>query len=154
MAPFASNLSVNVSVYTLCIISLDRYHVIMHPFKEKLSKSHCVIILIAVWIVSFGLSFFRFTNFHVYLNSDSNIFECAPKSIEYHSYETILLVFTQYIIPFLIISITYFRIAYHLKFDRSPNIANISQTNNKNKVNHIVCVQFKIYIGFYLISIF
>lgn len=54
--PFAEDLSVNVSIFTLSAIALDRHRAIMYPFKPKLSKKTTLILIIVVWLVGIGFS--------------------------------------------------------------------------------------------------
>ncbi len=63
IAPFAATLSVNVSVYTLVLISLDRYRHIVNPYKHKIKTNECYIILAILWTLSLLLSLVKLINF-------------------------------------------------------------------------------------------
>ena len=134
VAPFSSTLSVNVSILTLVAISLDRYYVILHPFKPKLRVRQCFIILVCIWIAAFVLSAFHLYTFRIHEFRDR--LECGAdlSMIKLFEYHTIFLVVVQYLIPFVIITLTYFRIGYHIYFDDSPNSVTKNQEKNKRKV--------------------
>lgn len=132
LVPFAATLSVNVSIITLVAISLDRYHVILYPFKEKLRVKQCIIILICVWIVSILMSSIKLINYETSKRDEYK--QCGPVNEILNLYETALLVIFQYIVPFFIISYTYFRIGFNIYFGDSPNSVNDSRGKNKRKV--------------------
>ena len=148
VAPFSSTLSVNVSILTLVAISLDRYYVILHPFKPKLRVKQCFIILICIWIAAFALSAFHLYTFRIYVYGDR--LECAPdlepKMFLLFKYHTIFLVVVQYLIPFVIISLTYFRIGYHIYFDDSPNSVTKNQEKNKRKVIKMIFIVVSLFM--------
>lgn len=50
--PFTQTLSVNVSIFTLVMISLDRYQAIMNPLAERSTKTTCKLIILGLWIFS------------------------------------------------------------------------------------------------------
>jgi leucokinin receptor len=128
IAPFASTLSVNVSIFTLVAISLDRYHAILYPFKPKLRVKSCYIIITAIWLISLLLS-----SFHLYIN-DVVDNRCLPLQPELYEKFLLFLTILQYIIPFVIISFAYFRIGFNIYFDKPPDAANSKQEQNKKKV--------------------
>ncbi|TRY68653.1 hypothetical protein TCAL_02477 [Tigriopus californicus] len=50
--PFTQTLSVNVSIFTLVMISLDRYQAIMNPLAERSTKTTCKLIILGLWVFS------------------------------------------------------------------------------------------------------
>jgi hypothetical protein len=50
------HVSINASIYTLVVISLDRYRGIMWPLKGEYSKFKAKLVLVLVWLVSIGLA--------------------------------------------------------------------------------------------------
>ena len=190
IVPFAATLSVYVSIITLVAISLDRYYVILYPFRQKLRLKQCIIILFLIWIVSILMSLFKLVNYEItYVNYDddfsnlttkkavntsnptttttttttttsrppqtvafsllnhhgdyhnpnsSNYMKhkvCGPLNDQLDGVEIVFLAIMQYIVPFFIISFTYFRIGYHIYFDDSPSSVTQNQSANKRKVN-------------------
>lgn len=53
---FAQTTSVYVSTFTLTAIALDRYLVIMHPFKQRMRMRLCLSIIVGIWLLSLLLS--------------------------------------------------------------------------------------------------
>lgn len=49
--PFAQILSVNVSIFSLVAICMDRYQAIMHPMSPKQCKSTARVIIFAIWVL-------------------------------------------------------------------------------------------------------
>lgn len=158
IVPFAATLSVNVSIITLVAISLDRYYVILYPFRQKLRLKQCILILVLIWIVSILMSLFKLLNYDVHTSSfddDDEEFDsitstsattttststaqlrkvCEPQKEHLDNIETVFLVVMQYIVPFFIISFTYFRIGFHIYFDDSPSSVTQNHSANKKKV--------------------
>jgi neuropeptide Y receptor len=152
IVPFAATLSVNVSIITLVAISLDRYYVILYPFRQKLRLKQCILILVLIWIVSILMSLFKLLNYDVHTSSldDDEEFDsitstsatttaqmrkvCEPQKEHLDDIETVFLVVMQYIVPFFIISFTYFRIGFHIYFDDSPSSVTQNHSANKKKV--------------------
>ncbi|CAF3285528.1 unnamed protein product [Rotaria socialis] len=131
LAPFVQILSVDVSIYTLVVVSIDRYHVMLHPLKPKLSTKSACIIFIIIWLIALASSIPSLLFYNVYFIDDFG-YQCLPNTYEqqqkdnnstansYHI-NTIYIVYniySQYIIPFIIISCAYFRIAAHLYFSK------------------------------------
>jgi hypothetical protein len=133
VAPFATTLSVNVSIFTLVAISLDRYYVILYPLKPKLRSKQCFSILALIWITALLLSSLNL--YHYYVDEkDNERPRCEIINFTIFKFHVITLVFIQYVIPFILISYTYFRIGYHIYFNVSPDSVNINQDKNKRKV--------------------
>ena len=53
------NYSIGVSVYvsslTSLAIAVDRYFVIVHPFKPRMKMGVCILLIVAVWVVSLSI---------------------------------------------------------------------------------------------------
>lgn len=150
IVPFASTLSVNVSIITLVAISLDRYYVILYPFKQKLSVKKCIIILVGIWIVSILMSLVKLINFGI-RTGPNGYPVCTPLIDKVDTIETIVLAITQYIVPFFIISFTYFRIGYHIYFDDTPESVTYNHCKNKRKVTLFSSLHVRIFfvLNFY-----
>nr|QVK45771.1 G protein-coupled receptor [Proales similis] len=142
IAPFASTLSVNVSIATLCIISIDRYYVIVNPFAAKLSKRHCFIIIVLVWLLSFIISLPNFFNFYTIdlQVAGETVVICQPINIKLNTYYTMGMICFQYLLPFMIILVTYFGIGYHLYFSEAPCSITDNQAQNKRKVIKMIFI--------------
>ncbi|KAL6443936.1 hypothetical protein ACFW04_001727 [Cataglyphis niger] len=53
---FVAHVTVASSVFTLVVISFDRYMAIMHPLKHHMSRKRTVITLILIWSISSALA--------------------------------------------------------------------------------------------------
>lgn len=49
LVPFAQGISVYVSTLTLTSIAVDRFFVIIYPFRPRMKLSTCIAIIIAIW---------------------------------------------------------------------------------------------------------
>ena len=54
--PFIQTLSVNVSIFTLTAIAIDRHKAILNPLRARSSKHASKIIIAIIWIVAFLLA--------------------------------------------------------------------------------------------------
>lgn len=52
LVPFAQGISVYVSTLTLTSIAVDRFFVIIYPFRPRMKLSTCITIIIMIWIFS------------------------------------------------------------------------------------------------------
>jgi hypothetical protein len=134
IAPFAATLSVNVSIFTLVAISIDRYCVILYPFNEKLTMKQCYIIITLIWLISNFLSLVKIYNFNAEFDPDGKVVICGPTHLNIHKYETILLLVIQYILPFLLILYSYVCIGVHIYTQRPPSTISTVHTMNRKKV--------------------
>lgn len=56
LIPFSLGVSVYVSTLTSLAIAIDRYFVIVHPFKPRMKLGVCCLLIGVVWIVSISIS--------------------------------------------------------------------------------------------------
>jgi len=54
--PFVQTLSVNVSIFTLTAIAIDRHKAILNPLRARSSKHASKIIIAIIWFVAFMLA--------------------------------------------------------------------------------------------------
>jgi hypothetical protein len=142
---------VDVSIYTLVAVSLDRYHVMLHPLKPKLSTKSAFIIFIVIWLIALGSSIPSLLFYNVYF-LDNFGYQCLPNTYEqqkntnsstksYTIHEIYILynIYSQYVIPFIIISCAYFRIGSHLYFSKPVGQTKHQEViaRNKRKVRYV-----------------
>ncbi|CAF1659604.1 unnamed protein product [Adineta ricciae] len=148
LAPFVQILSVDVSIYTLVAVSLDRYHVMLHPLKPKLSTKTAFLIFIIIWLVAFASSSPSLFFYNVYFIDDYG-YQCLPYTHENHLSTNVTLkastsfdihkiyivynIYSQYVIPFVIISGAYFRIGSHLYFSEPVGQTKYQEVITRNK---------------------
>ena len=56
LVPFSLGVCVYVSTLTSLAIAIDRYFVIVHPFKPRMKLGVCLLLIAIVWIVSISIS--------------------------------------------------------------------------------------------------
>jgi neuropeptide Y receptor len=52
LVPYVQGVSVYISAFTLMSIAIDRFLVIIYPFKARMKMYVCALIIIAVWIIA------------------------------------------------------------------------------------------------------
>lgn len=133
IAPFASTLSVNLSIITLVVLSIDRFYVILYPLKAKLQTNQCFAIIIFIWLISLALSSLHLYSYEI--NNYDGVVVCLPtrfyKLFEMHS---VFLVFAQYIVPFIIIAAAYTAIIFNIYLKKKEVSLHRNQQHNKKKV--------------------
>lgn len=140
----------DVSIYTLVAVSLDRYHVMLHPLKPKLSTKSAFTIFIIIWLIAFGSSTPTLFFYNVYFIDDVG-YQCLPHtdqqqhetanasletastSYDVHKIYIVYNIYSQYVIPFIIISCAYFRIASHLYFSKPLGQTKSQEVIARNK---------------------
>lgn len=122
LVQFIQNVSISVSIFTLVVISLDRYSVILYPLRPKLGKTKALIIIFTIWICScaFALPVAIFTDLNFY--DDLGLPPVCTeggnwKSDKLYSFCAIAV---QYVIPLLILAVCYGRIGLVMWSRKTP----------------------------------
>ncbi|KAJ6643588.1 RYamide receptor [Pseudolycoriella hygida] len=149
--PFVQSISVNVSIFTLTAIAMDRYRAILHPLKAKPSKYVSKLIVSGIWIVSIIISIPFPIALRVFPVTEGRTFNDG-KIMQHQKYfcdNTILpnevmrhyryfLVLFQYVIPFCVITFIYVQMAIRLWGSKTPgnaqNARDVSLLRNKKRV--------------------
>ena len=143
VAPSFKTLSVNVSVFTLTVIAVDRYVAVLYPLKAGFSKKTAVLGLAFIWIIGIVSSFPEALYFQYQYVYDPVINDVKPFCRDdwptknfgkfYHLYIFIV----QYLLPLCVINFSYIRIAIRIWGTKQPGHAtetdNVRQ-RNKRKV--------------------
>ena len=159
--PLLSTLAINLNTITMIVSSIDRLIVIICPFRLKLSKRKCFYIILFIWILSIlfslpwsylirvqennkGLDDQEQENidYDLLLQSSSKL--CIPLN-EFNNLIRIycvLLFMLQYLLPLIVLIITYSIITYYINvinaksIKRDENKSNIFlRRKNEKKVN-------------------
>ena len=166
LAPFATTLNVNVSIFTLVAITLDRSYVILYPLREKLKMQHFFIIVSLIWILaslisSLNLFVYELVPFNVTSNEtnsnsssssffDSNvslIYRCDTTHEELYRYYTLSLTIVQFALPISIFIVSYSAIYTNLNFKyQQPRSPNSKLVRNKQKVIKMIFIVLFIFI--------
>ncbi|CAF2956179.1 unnamed protein product [Rotaria sp. Silwood2] len=56
LVPMSLGISVYVSTLTSLAIAVDRYFVIVHPFRSRMRLGVCILLIIVIWIVGISIS--------------------------------------------------------------------------------------------------
>ena len=105
VAPFFKEMTVNVSIFTLTVISFDRYMAVLHPIGAKSQRVQTAVIKMSVvWGLSTLLAVPSAIAYRV--NTDIPGWpQCLPafSSIGVQKAYHVVLVLTQYFLPFIVI---------------------------------------------------
>ncbi|XP_061166037.1 tachykinin-like peptides receptor 99D [Saccostrea echinata] len=145
LAPFIKNLSVCVSVFTLTIISIDRYIAVMYPLKAGIQMKVAVLLLVNIWLFGIisslpNLIFFKviFVPDEPFLDQMKPFCSHAYPSEMFRSLHIYFLFIIQYALPLVVINITYFRIVYRIWGTKAPGQSldrqEVTRTRNRKKV--------------------
>ncbi|UYV73472.1 PRLHR [Cordylochernes scorpioides] len=116
LVPYAQGVSVYISAFTLMAIAVDRFFVIVYPFKARLPLLWCLWLIILMWIAA-ALLTLPYGIFMELNEATDNRWYCD----EAWPSETSRLVFglstsiLQFVMPFIIITFCYVRVCARLR---------------------------------------
>ena len=151
VAPFVKELSVNVSVIALVVISIDRYFAVLHPLKRRFSRSSAKVVMALVWTFSVTSAVPSLVVFRVKLiPNDEQLHTGSTKPFCYPQFPVIAgwdlgyvyrlyLVFVQYFVPLVIISWAYVLIIHRIWLSKAPGTAVDSRDQLMHKNKKKVC---------------
>ncbi|XP_071545461.1 substance-K receptor-like [Panulirus ornatus] len=142
--PFFQTLSVNVSIFTLTAIAVDRYRAIVFPLNPRRSKFWNKILIAFIWLASTILAIPNAIALRVKYVTDTRTQEeipvCAPEGIN----PVMMLAYShtmvglQFFVPLGIISFAYIRMGWELWGARTPGNAEDARDahvlRNKKKI--------------------
>jgi len=126
LLPFAQGVSVYISAFTLMSIAIDRFFVIIYPFKARMQIKVCLFIVVCVWlfagVLTFPYGYFMeivpYNTTVKNLDGDwviNNYCEEAwikPESRTAFAFSTTIL---QFVVPFIIIAFCYINVSCKLR---------------------------------------
>jgi neuropeptide F receptor len=121
---YSLGVSVYVSTLTSLAIAIDRYFVIVHPFKPRMKLGVCILLIVVVWIVSLSISLPLLIYMEL-VNINENgveIIKCKeswpiPMSKRFYDLASLVL---QYLMPFTLITYSYAKVWYILSKRTRP----------------------------------
>ncbi|MEQ2169184.1 hypothetical protein XENOCAPTIV_010924 [Xenoophorus captivus] len=143
LTPFIQCISVTVSIFSLVLIAMERYQLIVHPtgWKPLVSQSYIAVAvtwimacLISVPFLKYSVLTLPFQNLSLPLPVSDHLIcmELWPSVQKRRAYTTSLLVF-QYLLPLMLILACYLHIYLRLKRRRDMVERGRNATHKKNK---------------------
>ena len=130
LAPMVQVVSVNVSIFTLTVIATDRYIAVLRPLHAGCSPRWAAVIITVIWVAASAFSLPYALYFWVdrkqTINGESIpwcMLHSVPGCPKFFDYYACCLVAVQYVLPLVIISFCYCRIACHIWGSRQPGDA-------------------------------
>lgn len=125
----AQGISVYISSLTLTTIALDRFYVMMYPFKTRMSESMCAGLILTTWFFSIAATV-PYAYFVEHISIGHNRYICQesfPEGVRvvYGSITAVL----QFVVPFTIMVIAYTAISFKLteRAQNRPGLRSVSQ---------------------------
>ncbi|KAG4068843.1 hypothetical protein HA402_004991 [Bradysia odoriphaga] len=136
MVPFSQGVSVYISTLTLTSIAMDRFVVIIYPFRHRMKLSTCISLITSIWIISLMLTlpYGLYVSLNNYPESPELNYceEDWPDEVTRKVYGTVT-VFLQFIFPFAIMSVCYILVSIKLN-DRAKSKPG-SKTSKKEEAD-------------------
>ncbi|CAH8496986.1 unnamed protein product [Schistosoma turkestanicum] len=136
LLPVTMGVSVYVSTLTSTAIAADRYLVIVHPFRTRMSQSICGLIIAGVWLISvlISLPLGIYTKIGIDpRNNEPSCMESWPHSLSRPIY-TVITFILQFVAPCMIISICYYRVSCVLRSRGSTKIGYGRKSRQKEEL--------------------
>ncbi|OCT97285.1 neuropeptide FF receptor 2 [Xenopus laevis] len=147
MSGMVQGISVSASVFTLVAIAVDRFRCIVYPFKQKLTISTAVVIIVVIWVLAIAIMcpsavmshVKEDKNFRVVIgnsNQTNPIYWCQEDwpNPEMHKIYTTVLFSNIYLAPLSLIVIMYARIGITL-FKSELNVENKNHQQPRHAVS-------------------
>lgn len=112
LVPYAQAVSVYISTFTLTSIAIDRFLVILYPFRPRMKIKACTIVIVGIWIVA-GLLSLPYGLFRQMDRNETLCEENFPSESFRRAYSTITTIL-QFIVPFLLITVCYIFVSFRL----------------------------------------
>uniref|UniRef100_A0ACB8F9E9 Uncharacterized protein n=1 Tax=Sphaerodactylus townsendi TaxID=933632 RepID=A0ACB8F9E9_9SAUR len=122
--------TVFVSIFTLTVIAVDRYYAMIYPFRRRLTIKICAYTLAAIWLLSGMLA--APALIHTYHTEFPELDLAICEEFWFHmktdhlayAYSTFILT---YVLPLMVISVSYLRVSIKLKNRVVPGSVTQSQ---------------------------
>ncbi|MBN3324337.1 PRLHR protein, partial [Atractosteus spatula] len=129
---FMQPVTVYVSIFTLTAIAVDRYIAIVHPLRRRISLKLSAYLMLFIWIIACCLAVPAMANTYYVELKDQGITICEEfwetKESQRQAYAFCLLLIS-FLLPLLVILISYVRISVKLKNRVMPGSVTQSQAD-------------------------
>ncbi|XP_050423991.1 RYamide receptor [Adelges cooleyi] len=155
--PFIQVLSVNVSIFTLTAIAIDRHRAILSPLSAVPSKFRAKLSIAAIWVVAFILATPMAIALRVEILSYADGAGWKPFCHNMRLPERtmfmyrVTLLFVQYVVPVIIITVVYVRMALRLWGSHAPGNAQDSRDANLMRNKKKVIKMLVIVVGLFVL---
>jgi len=119
---FLNNLSLAASVFTLAVISVDRYLAIVHVLREPLSRRKVKLAVVSLWLLASLLMSTYLIKYKTLLKEDGRhhchgvwVMDDGAKNFRMYQYETVTRFIFMYVIPLFLMAALYSLIIRVLK---------------------------------------
>ena len=134
IVPMILAVSVYVSTLTSTAIAIDRYFVIVHPFKPRMKTTVCLLIIVCIWLISVSIPL-PIGIYHQ-LVPKGDIITCrevwpADSSRQFFTLTSLIL---QYLVPCVVITYCYTRVSIALRRRSKHKIGTRSSNKEKEEI--------------------
>ncbi|CAG5120645.1 unnamed protein product [Candidula unifasciata] len=135
IVPMILCISVYVSTLTSTAIAVDRYFVIVYPFKPRMKVYMCVLMIFAIWIISISISL-PLGIYHEVEHLNDSVYMCSEKwpKPQARQFFTVTSLVLQYIVPCSIISFCYTMVSLALKKRSKVKIGSGARTREREEL--------------------
>jgi leucokinin receptor len=143
VCPTAQTLSLNLSIFTLVTLSVDRHRAVTQPLKPRISRTTGLILLSVIWILAVMLAVPTFLAFEIaWMGPNGEQPQCLPVAVTPALWKTYnhILVSVQYVVPFFIISAAYIHMASVLSSDSGVRSTNAASSSKRRVIKMLFMV--------------
>lgn len=135
IVPMSLGICVYVSTLTSTAIAVDRYFVIVYPFKPRMKIFVCLLMIVAIWVISISISL----PLGIYMELTSRngeSFMCQEKwpRAQAGQFFTVTSLVLQYIVPCSIITYCYTKVSLALKKRSRSKIGSGSKSRERDEM--------------------
>ena len=143
---------VSVSIWTICVITFDRFRAIVYPFAQKMSLKMTVMVMVVIWLVSYLAVAAPLINL-MEIRSNGGTLICTstwPTKVYEKAYRLMILI-VLYIIPVCLIFFCFICIV--IKIRRNMRFARLTVRDSRSlatvrRRSRVVIMMFVIFITF------
>ncbi|VDI30467.1 neuropeptide Y receptor type 2-like [Mytilus galloprovincialis] len=135
IVPMSLGICVYVSTLTSTAIAVDRYFVIVYPFKPRMKVFVCLLMIVAIWVISISISLPLGIYMELTPQADES-FMCREKwpRVQAGQFFTVTSLILQYIVPCSIITYCYTKVSLALKKRSRSKIGSGSKSRERDEM--------------------
>ena len=143
---------VSVSIWTICVITFDRFRAIVYPFAQKMSLKMTIMVIVVIWIASYSAVAAPLIDLmKIRLNGDTMICTSSWPSKTYEKGYRLMLLIVLYIIPVCLIFQCFVCIVFKIR--RNMRFARLTVRDSRSlatvrRRSRVVVMMFVIFITF------